>query len=226
MTEGLAALILTAAAFVGSHLLLSGPPRSALVRRLGERGFMGVYSLVAFATFAAMIVAFRRSAPGPVLWNGAAPVLWVAASLLTLVALALLLGSLRGNPALPQASVEGLGARQPEGAFRITRHPMMMAIALWAVAHILVAPTARTIVLGLALLILALAGSHQQDRRKRRLLGAEWQGWMAHTSFWPRWTALGALGPTWLVALLVWLAVTWAHIPLAGMAAGIWRWLG
>lgn len=25
--------------------------------------------------------------------------------------------------------------------------------------------------------------------------------------------------------LLVWLLATWAHLPMAGRAAGIWRWL-
>ena len=32
-------------------------------------------------------------------------------------------------------------------------------------------------------------------------------------------TRLGAVG------LALWLGLTWAHIPLAGMAAGVWRWL-
>jgi len=27
-----------------------------------------------------------------------------------------------------------------------------------------------------------------------------------------------------LGGLVVWLATSWAHIPLAGWAAGIWRW--
>ncbi len=43
-------LALATFAFVGTHLLMSHPLRAGLVARLGERGFAGVYSLVAFAT--------------------------------------------------------------------------------------------------------------------------------------------------------------------------------
>jgi hypothetical protein len=37
---------------------------------------------------------------------------------------------------------------------------------------------------------------------------------------------LGGFGPHALLGgLLVWLIATWAHLPLAGWAAGIWRWV-
>jgi uncharacterized membrane protein len=45
-------LALATLAFVGSHLLLSHPLRPVLAARLGKRGFLGLYSLVALATFA------------------------------------------------------------------------------------------------------------------------------------------------------------------------------
>jgi uncharacterized membrane protein len=225
MGAGIAGLTGAACAFVGSHMLLSGPLRRPMVRALGERGYLLAYSLVAVATFAAMIVAFGwtdRTAP---LWDGMALLPWLGACVLTITALALLLASFNGNPALPEASVAGLSARKPWGAFTVTRHPMMMAIALWALAHMLVAPTARTLVLTLAILVLALAGSHQQDRRKLAQHRQEWQVWMARTSFWPRWRALPALGVYWPVAVLLWLAITWAHQPLGQVPAGPWLWV-
>jgi uncharacterized membrane protein len=220
-----AALIGAAVAFVGSHMLLSGPLRRPLRRLLGERGFLLAYSLVAFATLGTMIWAFDRAEPGEPLWDGTALVPWIIASALTVIALALFLGSFNGNPALPQANLAGLSARKAWGAFTITRHPMMMAFALWALAHMLVAPTLRTLILAGAVMVLALAGSHQQDRRKRAEARREWETWMARTSFWPRWRALPALGVWWPVAILLWLAVTWAHIPLGHVPAGLWRWV-
>lgn len=225
MGAGLAGLIVAAVAFVGSHMLLSGPLRGPLLRVLAERGFLLAYSLVAVGTFAAMLVAFGRAERTAPLWNGVALLPWLAACLLTITGLALLLGSFDRNPALPQAPVAGLSARRPWGAFTITRHPMMMAIALWAVAHMLIAPTTRTLVLTLAVLVLALVGSHQQDRRKQAQFPAEWKVWMARTSFWPQWRALPVLRGLWPVALLLWLAVTWAHLPMAQVPAGLWRWL-
>ena len=40
-------LIAASVAFVGLHFLLSHPLRKPVVARTGERGFIGIYSLVA-----------------------------------------------------------------------------------------------------------------------------------------------------------------------------------
>src|SRR5665213_1412440 len=109
MQQALISLIAASVAFVGLHFALSHPWRAALVKALGEAGFMGVYSLVALATFGWMIWAFRAvGTQGRPLWNGGNTVLWIIACLLTILALALLFGSLRGNPALPQVGAEAV----------------------------------------------------------------------------------------------------------------------
>ena len=214
-------------AFVGSHFLLSHPLRAPLARRLGEKGFLGLYSLVALGTFVWMVLAFRRTPYQTMLWDGQAEWLWIVSSLITIVALVLFLGSLFGNPAFPGAQPPAAGIPPPVGVYRITRHPMMWGFALWALAHIAVAPTGRTIVLAGAILILALVGSALQDRKKRRQIGAAWDRWQAQTSFAPRFERIGAANwKLWLGAGVAWLALTWLHIPLAYVPAGIWRWFG
>lgn len=221
----LISLVAACAAFVGTHFLLSNPLRKSMVRTLGERGFLMVYSLVAFATLAWIALAFHRASPAPALWDGTAIVPWIAASILTIAAMALFLAALNGNPALPMARLAGLSARKPWGVFRVTRHPMMMAFALWSVSHILIAPTARTIVLALAILLLALVGAKLQDARKLAQSGREWGVWMQRTNFWPDLGKLGDIGAIWIVAVLVWLGVTALHLWLANVPAGVWRWL-
>ena len=80
-------------------------------------------------------------------------------------------------------------------------------------------------ILASAILFLALVGAHMQDRKKQALLGEAWTAWEAKTSYWPRWRQLLAAGPVlWLVAITLWLALTYSHIPAAGIPAGIWRW--
>ena len=229
MDPALVNLIAASVGFVGTHFALSHPLRAPLVRALGEKGFAGAYSLVALATFGWMIWAFtamtRRGAP---LWNGSGELPWAIASLLSIVALALFLGSLRGNPALPDPrAAEGLAGKQPASVFRVTRHPMMWGFAIWAVSHVLVAPTGRTLVLAGAIAFLALVGAHLQDRKKQALMGDGWRAWEAKTSYWPRLGALPGIGlGLWAITLALWLAVTWAHIGLAYVPAGIWRWVG
>lgn len=139
----------------------------------------------------------------------------------------LLLGSLRANPALPAPGAQQVAARrQPNGVFAVTRHPMMWGLALWALAHIALWWSWRTNIVALAILVLALVGAHLQDRKKEALMGRAWTSWEARTSYWPRWGKLLSAGwALWLAALAVWLALTWMHLWLAGIPAGVWRWL-
>lgn len=226
MDHALANLIAASLAFVGSHFALSHPLRGPLVRLTGERAFPALYSLAAFATFGWLVVAFRAVPPAAPLWDGLASGPWVIATLLMLPASVLLVGSFIGNPALPALGASALAAKGPHGVFHVTRHPMMWSFALWSAAHLLVSPTPRVIVLSLAMAVLALVGSHMQDRKKQVLMGAAWQGWEARTSYWPKLGALAKAGAVpWLGGIALWLAASWAHGWLIAIPAGVWQWL-
>ncbi|WP_199554006.1 NnrU family protein [Sandaracinobacteroides hominis] len=169
-------------AFVGTRILLAASPiREGLVARLGERGFQGLYSVVALALLFGAIHVRGAVEPEP-LW--VAPVgIWHLAPLLMLVAAILLVGSLTpANKALP--GVPQTGA-PPSGVLRITRHPMMWAFAIWACVHALVSGELRVVLLACAIGFLALAGAAHQDVKKRRLLGDGWAIYEAQTSYWP-----------------------------------------
>lgn len=228
MDQSLASLIAAAVAFVGSHFVMSHPLRGALLRVLGPIGFQLAYTLVSFATLGWAVLAFRAVGPGAAgLWDGTGDGLWIAASLLTLVAGVLFVGSLIGNPALPAPGAIAAAAKPVHGVFHVTRHPMMWSFTLWALAHVLISPTPRSLVLCGAIGTLALVGSHLQDRKKSNLAGEAWIGWEAKTSYWPRFGGLAHAGLVpWLGGITLWLAATWAHIPGNGMTAGIWRWVG
>lgn len=226
MEQALTSLFAASVAFLGSHFVLSHPLRAPLVRKLGEQGFLGLYSLVAFATFGWMVWAFLSAPYEPRLWDGFEDLPWAIASVLTIVALTLFIGSLIGNPALPQQKTAGLSGKTPHGVFRVTRHPMMWGFALWAIAHALVAPTPRTLILTGAIGTLALLGAHLQDRKKEALLGAEWRAWESRTSYWPRLSQLAAPGWLWVAGVALWLGVTWLHAPLGYVPAGLWKWVG
>lgn len=224
-------LIAAAATFVGTHFLLSHPLRRPLTTRIGERGFLLLYSVVAVAALWWLTVAFR-AAPDGAPWWPVGDGLWLAATIVMLAASVLLIGSLIGNPALPDAGRRAATPDAARGVFAVTRHPMMWAFALWSVAHLLVIPTPANAVLTGAIGVLALVGAALQDAKKMRLRPETWRPWRARTSFWPfaaiaagraRWGGFRA--HDWAGGIVLWLAATWAHIPLAGWAAGIWRWV-
>ena len=224
MDPALVSLLVASLAFLGTHFALSHPLRAPIVRRIGEGPFLGLYSLVAFATLGWMAFAFRGAPPSDL--PGTGDIGWAVASLLTVVALVLFLGSLRGNPALPDPGEHKRITRAATGVFAVTRHPMMWGFALWALAHLLLFQSWRTTIVAIAIGFLALVGSHLQDRKKARLLGDSWTEWQARTHYWPRWQKLLQAGwLLWLVAIAAWLGVTWAHVGIAGIPAGLWRWL-
>lgn len=218
-------LVLGMATFVGTHLLMSHPWRAGMVRLFGQSGFLGIYSLISLVAFSVAVVGFGKAPSTPELWDGQALVPWVLASLLTFVASALFLASIIGNPALAGTDVAGLSTRIPNGVFKVTRHPMMSAFTLWGIAHILVAPSLRTIIFAGGMIALAVIGSRGQDAKKAALYGADWKVWMRRTSFLPKPSAFGDLGLYWVAALPVWILLTWLHLKLALIPAGFWVWL-
>jgi uncharacterized membrane protein len=225
------AVAAAAIVFVGSHFLLSHPLRRPLVRAMGEAGFQGVYSLVALLMLGWLIVAYRKAPLTAPLW----PVgdgLWAVVTAVMLIASILLMGSVIRNPALPTGGRPGSFPETARGVYAITRHPMMWALALWGLCHITVYPVAKNIIVAAAMILLALVGAALQDRKKERLQPELWPVWESKTSYMPfaaindGRAKLGGFGMhTLMGGLVVWLVATWAHIPLAGWAAGIWRWL-
>lgn len=105
--------------FFGVHALpMLGGGRSALVTRFGEPFYKGLFSIVSIAGFVLIVLGFSR-APVIPLWL---PPPWSHG-------LALLV--------MPVAFVLLVAAYIPGNIRRITRHPMLAGVLLWAVAHLI-----------------------------------------------------------------------------------------
>jgi uncharacterized membrane protein len=229
--SGTGTVLAATVAFVGTHFIMSHPLRAPMVKALGARGFMGVYALVSFATLGWLSSAYRAAPATPLLWP-VGDVLWAIVSAAMLVASLLLMGSLIGNPALPDPSGQVKVPAEARGVFAITRHPMLWAFAIWGVCHITIFPMAANIIVAVGIIVLSLVGAALQDAKKERLAPEAWRAWEAKTSYWPfaaiaaGRARLGGFRPhDWAGAIVIWLVATWAHMPLAGWAAGVWRWL-
>jgi len=171
-------LLLAVLVFVAAHFVSSTPLRATLVGVLSERGYMGVYSLVSIATLVWAIWAYAQ-APFQPLWQGLRlwPLVVMPFSFILIAA-----GLMTRNPSavMQQAALK---AEEPaRGILRVTRHPMMWGIMLWAGVHILARGDLASLVFFGGFLCLAAAGTVLIDTRKAATLGEEWKRYAQVTS--------------------------------------------
>ena len=174
-------LYVATAAFLGTHFVSSTPLRSAVVKGIGEKAYLGVYTVVAIAMLGWMIWAYGKAPLEP-----AFPGLPLAPAILMPFAFVLLAcGLLSRNPTLVGADKL---LKQPDparGIIRVTRHPMMWGFILWAGAHVLARGELKSTVFFGSFLVLAALGALLIDRRKAKTLGDNWQRFAAVTSYFP-----------------------------------------
>lgn len=174
-------LILATVLFIGIHALPATPLRAAAVRALGDRGYQGLFSLASLAALVWMAAEYQR-APLEALWPGLRLVPLAVAPLAFVL---LACGLLARNPTLAGQSAALKSADPARGMIRITRHPVMWAIMLWAGAHLLAIGSLQAVIFFGGLLLLAAAGTSLQDARKAAQLGEDWKRFAALTSNLP-----------------------------------------
>ncbi|NRB19051.1 MAG: NnrU family protein [Rhodobacteraceae bacterium] len=216
--EFIAALVV----FMLSHMFPVRPPmRPWLIARLGLRGYFISYSVLSLLVLGWLIVAATRAPYVAVLpqWEilGWAPLLVMPLAILIAVG-----GMMGQNP----LSFGGLGKTpfdpKNPGMLAATRHPLLVAMALWAGAHLLAnGDLAHVILFGL-FGGFAVIGMIVIDRRKQRLLGPdEWQRLAQGTA---RLNLLRLpLSPLPIgLALVVFLALILLHEPVIGFVPLPW----
>lgn len=163
MSDTLGPVIAATIAFVAGHFVLSWAPiRGALVARLGRRPFLGVYSLIVAAAFIWMNMTYIR-APVIEIWPHTEIAKQVAWVLMIFASVFLVCGATMANP----SSVGGERVAEARGIFKVTRHPILWAIALWAMAHMGTTGDAASQIFFGGLAVLSLGGMAHIDAKKR-----------------------------------------------------------
>ncbi|MCA0869373.1 NnrU family protein [Seohaeicola saemankumensis] len=169
--------------FLLSHAIPVRPPvRPWLVARLGLRGYFAAYSLLSIAVLAWLIIAAANAPYVQVIppWGA---LRWVPILAMAPVCLLVTGGMWGQNP----LSFGGVGSRSfdPEhpGLLAVTRHPMLLALFIWSMAHLLAnGDLAHVILFGL-FAGFAWIGMALIDRRKRRDMGEDlWQEMARNTA--------------------------------------------
>lgn len=184
-TSTTVAIVLWTLAFAASHMGLSSRRvRPHLVARLGEPAYLGLYSVISFATFVPLVQAWAAGIhTGPLLWNlRAIPAVRVAGLLVSWLAFTLALA------ALVQPSPAAIGPRvrtRAYGLTRITRHPLFMNIGIWALAHVVLNGFLNDVLFFGGIFLVGLLGCIHQDARKRGTERGTLDAFFAETSLLP-----------------------------------------
>lgn len=185
--------LLFAATHIGGS---SAALRPRLVATLGLRGFKALYSLVSFATFIPLCLAFAAHRhEGAGLFEPSAA-LNVAAQLLMAGAFVVLLqGIATPNPLSSAAELLGKYTPKARGIHRITRHPVNGSAALFGIAHCIANPLAADWMFFGGFVPFALLSALHQDSRKRAQHRAEVDAFLDGTSLLPFGAMLGRRQP-------------------------------
>lgn len=190
MTGSIEALLAATILFVGGHLLISGTAlRDSLIQRLGTGRYKGLYSLLMAATLVWMIWAYI-DAPFVDLWTAGIAIKHVPLTMMIPVFIVLVAADMGGNPTKLGSATDKLD-EGPRGIVTITRHPLLWAIALWALMHVAANGHLAALILFGGFAVLALLGTLSIDAKKRTLSGAAWETFMNQTSNIPFAAAIG-----------------------------------
>lgn len=190
----MAALVLGLVLFLGLHStrIFAEGWRTQTMESFGEKEYKLLYSVLSIAGFALLVWGYGLARHDPViLWNQ--PPAWTRhlASLLTLAAFVLL-----------------VAAYVPGNAIKAKlRHPMILGVKVWALAHLVSNNTLADLVLFGSFLVWAVLDYRAARRRERTLATVITQGPMSRTIL------------TVVVGVVAWAVFAmWAHRVLIGVS--------
>ena len=207
MEASLSSLAAATAIFVGGHFVLSSRTvRKPMAARLGAGPWRGLYAG---------------------LWPSPAWARYLPLLVMPVAAVLAVAGMSTRNVTLVGGEAAAEAPDPAPGIMRVTRHPSLWAVALWALSHLPANGDAASLILMGGILVLAFGGMAHIDARRRDALGAAWGPIELTTSVIPfaaiasrrttmDWAGIGWQRPAGGVA--IYLALLFAHQALIGVS--------
>jgi len=179
-------LIAAAVVFLLLHLLVSGTRlRDTLITVIGPGTYMGLFSLASLAALIWIGVAFgaARGGPGDTTYWASTGTTRIVQLFIQFVALLFIVpGLMTRNPTSVGQGRASEDQDVVQGMLRITRHPFLWGVAIWAGGHLLVNGDVASLIFFGTFLVLSLSGTVSIDAKRQRALGATWQEFARKTS--------------------------------------------
>ena len=224
MTETLFQLLCALVFFVVGHFLMASlPVRQGIAGRFGVNAYRGLFSIVSAVGLVWTIWAYGAARPATTyLWDPMPVYSMVPVAVMPIVCILLVCAWSTRSP----TSVGGeklVGDPVPAvGIVTVTRHPMMVAVVLWAVAHMVPNGDTATLMLCTGMLILAVGGILHIDYRRRVTLGSDWGPVALTTSVIPFVAAVQGRGRIDWRGIGIWRVVAGIVLYVALMHGHVW----
>jgi uncharacterized membrane protein len=179
-------LIAAAVAFLLLHLLVAGTRlRDTITRVIGDGTYTGLYSMASVAGLIWIGVAFGAARGGigdTVYWASTNATRIVQLFIQFVAVLFIVPGLMTRNPASVGQGRASEDQDVVQGMLRITRHPVLWGVAIWAGGHLTVDGDVASLILFGTFLVLALSGTVSIDAKRQRVFGPTWQEFAQRTS--------------------------------------------
>jgi uncharacterized membrane protein len=213
-------LILAALFFIVLHVGVSGTSaRGCAIEKLGENVYRAAFSLLSLFGIVWLAHAYRVAGYIET-WGQLAWIRPIAALLMLVAFLLVVLGMTTPNPMAVGGENLLMADAPARGIQRVTRHPFLWGVAVWAFVHLIANGDVASLMLFGSLLVLVFVGMISIDAKRKKACGRHWDSYAAATSIIPfqaikegRNTLVIAEFKVWqwVVALVLYLAVMHFH---------------
>ncbi|MGZ9097488.1 MAG: NnrU family protein [Micavibrio sp.] len=161
--------------FIGSHAVGRTPLHAYIVRHVGEKDYLSVYSALSIALLSWLVYAAIH-APRISLWPWMHGLYWIPNLLMPIAFILLVSGFVVPNPLSLIPRDKGFNPHRPPMIIAVTRHPILWGFLLWSASHIFPNGEFPLAFMFFIFALFAYAGIKMIDKKRQRMLGmAEWQ---------------------------------------------------
>ena len=216
-------LILGSAVFFLIHAVVAGTAvRFRIIEAIGLKIYVPLFAIGSLGGLWWMSTSYNavREAGVTMLWNAWPWGDWLTAILMLPALLLVVVGLMtKSSTAMKQGKLLEEGDAVT-GILRVTRHPFLIGVALWAATHMITNGDLESLIFFGTFLIVVLNGMRNIDRKRLRIHGDAWTKFEDKTSVMPfvaiaqgrnsfNMSEIGLVKP--LLGLVVYLALAWSH---------------
>jgi len=178
-------LILAAIFFITLHVGVAGTfVRDRTIKKMGEKAYRGAFSLFSLLGIFWLAHAYKVADDietwGQLVWFKP-----IAAPLMLVAFLFVVFGVTTPNPTALGGEKLLMADAPAQGIQRVTRHPFLWGIVVWAVTHFIVNGDMASLVFFGSFAIVALLGMRFIDVKRKKACGQQWERYAGTTSIIP-----------------------------------------